>query len=82
MAKAKIYVVPKAGVLDPQGAAVKKALDSLGFRGIKDIRIGKFINIELDDNHTNETEKNVDEMCQKLLANEVIEDYYFEIEGD
>ena len=81
MKQAKIYVVPKEGVLDPQGAAVKRALDSLGFHGIHDIRIGKYIKVTLDDEQDDIVNEKIKNMCEKLLANEVIEDYFFEIEG-
>ena len=82
MIQARIYVVPKKGVLDPQGAAVKRALDSLGFNGIQDIRIGKYIKVTLDENPDEDIDEKIKKMCEMLLANEVIEDYFYEIEGD
>ncbi len=75
--KAKIYVTLKSGVLDPQGKAVQQALASLGFAEVKDVRVGKYIELELGKN----SEKRVRQMCEKLLANTVIESYRFEIEG-
>lgn len=81
MIQAEIFVVPKKGVLDPQGSAVKRALYSLGFEGIQDIRIGKYIKVTLDDNTNESVDKKIKSMCEKLLANEVIEDYFYKIEG-
>jgi len=82
MTRAKIYIVPKKDVLDPQGKVVKKALTSLGFSGIKDLRIGKYIDVVMDQNPGQKLNDKVKSMCEKLLANEVIEDYFFEIEGE
>jgi phosphoribosylformylglycinamidine synthase subunit PurS len=81
MIQAEIYVVPKKGVLDPQGSAVKRALDTLGFDGIQDIRIGKYIKLTLDDSKDENVDMKIKSMCEKLLANEVIEDYFYKIEG-
>ena len=78
--KAKVHVTLKTGVLDPQGKAVEHALDSLGFTGVDAVRQGKYIEIDLADGDKAQAEKNVEEMCQKLLANTVIENYSFEIE--
>lgn len=77
---AKIYVTLKKGVHDPQGEAVHHALLSLGFRQVSDVRIGKYIELKLGEMERNEAEKKVTEMCQKLLANTVIEGYRFELE--
>ncbi|MDE0332155.1 MAG: phosphoribosylformylglycinamidine synthase subunit PurS [Nitrospinae bacterium] len=77
MPKALVYVTYKAGVLDPQGEAVRGALSSLGFKGVNDVRVGKFIEIELED--TNNIHANLEKMCQDLLANPVIEDYRIEM---
>lgn len=79
--KAKVYVTLKKGVLDPQGKAVLGALDTLGFREVKDLRIGKFVEIELDAATKDEAKKRVKEMCEKLLANTVMEDFKVEVEG-
>ncbi|HBR18424.1 MAG: phosphoribosylformylglycinamidine synthase [Deltaproteobacteria bacterium RIFCSPLOWO2_12_FULL_43_16] len=78
--KAKVYVTLKKGVLDPQGKAVGGALESMGYKEVKDLRIGKFIEIELNGSSKTETEKRLKEMCEKLLANTVVEDYRVEIE--
>ena len=77
MPKAQVYVTFKAGVLDPQGEAVRGALSSLGFKGVNDVRVGKFIEIELED--TGDILADLERMCQNLLANPVIEDYRIEI---
>jgi phosphoribosylformylglycinamidine synthase len=78
--KAKIIVMPKRTVLDPQGKTVKHALESMGFSGMKDVRVGKFIEIELEGGSKVELQKKVDEACHKLLSNPVIEEYSFEIQ--
>lgn len=69
----------KAGVLDPQGEAVRHALGSLGFEGVGEVRIGKVIEVDLADGDPAAARARVDEMCQKLLANTVIENYEVEI---
>lgn len=78
--KAKVYVTLKKGVLDPQGKAVLGALESMGYKEVRDLRIGKFVEIELDASSKETAEKRVKEMCEKLLANTVVEDYRVEIE--
>jgi phosphoribosylformylglycinamidine synthase len=77
--KAKIIVMPKKTVLDPQGKTVKQALESMNFRGIKDVRVGKFMEIEFEGGNKAELQKAIDEACQQLLSNPVIEEYTFEI---
>ncbi|MCD6073749.1 MAG: phosphoribosylformylglycinamidine synthase [Rhodospirillales bacterium] len=77
--KAKIHVTLKSGVLDPQGKAVGHALTSLGFAGIGDVRQGKYIEIELSESDAGRAKATVEEMCKKLLANTVIENYAVEI---
>jgi len=79
--KAKIYVTPKKAVLDPQGKAVANALHSLGYAAVGDVRIGKFMEIELAGADQAAAKKQLDEMCHRILSNPVIEDYRFEIEG-
>ena len=73
--KLRIFVTLKPGVLDPQGRAIHKALDGLGFGGINDVRAGKLIELDVADD-TGDTA--VEEMCRKLLANTVIENYRIE----
>ena len=74
--KAKVHVMPKNGVLDPQGEAVKHALGSLGFDGVEGVRQGKVIELDLADGTSEAT---INEMCEKLLANTVIESYRVEL---
>jgi len=74
--KARVHVMLKAGVLDPQGAAVQHALGSLGFDGVQGVRQGKVIELELAQGTTEAT---IGEMCEKLLANTVIESYKIEV---
>jgi phosphoribosylformylglycinamidine synthase subunit PurS len=75
--KATVYVRLKGEVLDPQGRAVQKALDSLGVSGVKDVRVGKLIEIQLDSSlhEGKELDAQLRKMCDELLANPVIEDY-------
>lgn len=69
--KARVHVTLKDGVLDPQGEAIARALESLGFDGVQSVRQGKVIDLELDEG----AEGKLEEMCEKLLANTVIENY-------
>ena len=78
--KVKIHVTLKNGVLDPQGKAVGHALNSLGFKGVTDVRQGKYIEIDLKETEIDKARDNVDIMCRQLLANTVIENYNIEIE--
>ena len=73
--KAKVYITLKSGLLDAQGKTVKHALESLGFKGVRDVRIGKYVELELDGSSAASTKKDVARMCQKLLANPVVETY-------
>jgi phosphoribosylformylglycinamidine synthase subunit PurS len=77
--KAKIHVTLKNGVLDPQGKAVAHALDALGFRGVEDVRQGKYIEIDLAERDRAKARETVDAMCRQLLANTVIENYAIDI---
>ena len=77
--KAKVHVTLKQGVLDPQGKAVQHALEALGFGGVKGVRQGKFIELELTETDPKKAQSQVEEMCKKLLSNTVIEDYRVEI---
>jgi phosphoribosylformylglycinamidine synthase PurS subunit len=76
----KIFISFKEGVLDPQGKAVERSLHSLGYEEVRDVRMGKYLEIELEASSRAAAEARVREMCDKLLANPVIEDYRFEIE--
>lgn len=77
--KAQIFVTLKPGVLDPQGKAVHHALGALGFEEAKDVRQGKYIEMELADGTSR---ARIEEMCERLLANTVIENYEIRIEGE
>jgi len=79
MTKARVHVMLKSGVLDPQGKAIGNALASLGFSGVGEVRQGKVIEIELGETDRKKAEAVVGEMCKKLLANMVIETYSVEI---
>jgi phosphoribosylformylglycinamidine synthase PurS subunit len=76
--RAKVFVTLKAGVLDPQGQAVQHALGRLGFPEVSDVRIGKYVELEVGDNVD---AKRIEQMCEKLLANTVIEQYRIELGG-
>jgi phosphoribosylformylglycinamidine synthase PurS subunit len=73
--KAHVHVMLKNGVLDPQGEAVRHALGNLGFDNVKGVRQGKVIELDLDDADVEAANASVNEMCEKLLANTVIESY-------
>ena len=77
--KARIHVTLKTGVLDPQGEAIAHALGNLGFSGIGEVRQGKYIEVELAETDKARARATVEQMCQKLLANTVIENYAIEI---
>ena len=77
--KARVHVTLKHGVLDPQGKAVGSALQRLGFAEVGDVRIGKFIEVEVEETDAAKARARLDEMCRKLLANTVIENYSIEI---
>ena len=77
---ARVVVVPKPVVNDPQGVTVRQGLNALGFQEVADVRVGKYIEVRLDGDSAEEARRRVDEMCRQLLANQVIEDYRFELE--
>lgn len=77
--KANVYITLKNGVLDPQGKAIQNALGHLGFGGVNNVRQGKFIEIALSETDKTKAEASVKQMCEKLLANMVIENYSFEV---
>lgn len=79
MYKVKVYVTLKESVLDPQGTAAKKSLRRMGYNDVEDVRIGKYMELSFDD-QTENLQQKVEEICSKLLANPVIEDYRYEIE--
>ena len=77
--KARVTIMLKDGVLDPQGEAVRHALGSLGFDGVGEVRMGKVIELEISETDPARAEARVREMCEKLLANTVIENYAVEL---
>lgn len=79
MIKATVYVTIKQSVLDPQGNAVQGALHSMGFQEVSKVRIGKYMEVQLDTTDRCEAEERLKQMCEKLLANTVIEDYRYEL---
>ena len=76
--KVRVLVRLKPGILDVQGAAVKRALGGLGFTEVGDLRVGKMIEVEVDAPNSTDARARVDQMCRKLLANPVLEDYTIE----
>lgn len=80
--RVKIFVSLKRGVLDPQGKAVERSLHSLGFQEVRDVRMGKYLEFEIDAASGEAAEARIREMCDKLLANPVIEDYRYEISDE
>lgn len=79
--KARIRITLKNGVLDPQGKAIQSALGNLGIGGVEDVRQGKYIEVELAEKDPAKAKAAVERMCKDLLANTVIENYAFELEG-
>ncbi|MCH2395293.1 MULTISPECIES: phosphoribosylformylglycinamidine synthase subunit PurS [Oceanibaculum] len=77
--KAKVHITLKNGVLDPQGKAIHHALEVLGFTGIGDVRQGKYIELDLAESDPVKAKAAAEEMCRKLLANTVIENYSVEV---
>jgi phosphoribosylformylglycinamidine synthase subunit PurS len=80
--RVRIFVSLKPGVLDPQGKAVERSLHSLGYGDVRDVRMGKYLELDIGAESREVAEVRIREMCEKLLANPVIEDYRFEISGD
>ena len=77
---ARVIVTPKPVVNDPQGLTVKQGLASLGFREVTDVRVGKYIEVNLEGTSEHEARRRVEEMCRQLLANHVIEDFQFDLD--
>jgi phosphoribosylformylglycinamidine synthase len=77
--KAKIHVTLKQGILDPQGKAIEHALDSLGFRTAANVRVGKYMELDVKETDKTKAEAQVKSMCEKLLANTIIEEYRYEL---
>ena len=73
--KVKVLIRPKQGILDPQGKAIERALPALGFEGVSQVRVGRLVELEADD------PDRLADLCEKLLANPLIEDYEIELDG-
>ena len=73
--KIKVIVTLKSGVLDPQGKAIQQTLNGMGFANVKDIRQGKYFDINIDESDEQKAKQSAEEICKKLLANQVIEDF-------
>ncbi len=71
--RARVLIRPKAGILDPQGAAVERALPALGFEGVANVHVGRLVELDVEDS------SQLDSMCERLLANPLVEDYEIEI---
>jgi phosphoribosylformylglycinamidine synthase PurS subunit len=80
--KARVHISYKTGVLDPQGKAIGLTLANLGFAGVGDVRQGKLIELELAESDADKARKSVEAMCEKLLANTVIENYAVELDSE
>ena len=81
MAKARVTITLKKTIMDAQGQTVEKALHNLGYEAVRNLRMGKYVEMELNGAPKEELSSRVDEMCRKLLANPIIEDYRVEIEA-
>jgi phosphoribosylformylglycinamidine synthase len=78
--RVKIFVSLRSGVLDPQGKAIERSLHTLGYGDVQDVRMGKYLELKVEAASREAAESRIREMCDKLLANPVIEDYRFEIQ--
>ncbi len=73
--KVKVIVTLKSGVLDPQGKAIQQTLNGMGFANVKDVRQGKYFDIDIEESNEQKAKQSAEEICKKLLANQVIEDF-------
>lgn len=80
--RARVFVRLKRGILDPQGSAVKRALEGLGYREVQDLRVGRVLEMELDATQPDQARGRLEEMCRRLLANPVTEEFTVEIVED
>ncbi len=78
----KFFIKPRKGILDPQGRAVAENLRSLGFSNVKDVKVGKYIEVYVDEENKEKAIEEAKEMAKKALVNEIIEDYEFEVVED
>ena len=81
-ARVEVFVQLKDGMLDPQGKTLEHALEALGYSGVEDVRVGKWITFAVEGDGRDEIGEKVDEMCRRLLANTVIERYSYELSED
>jgi phosphoribosylformylglycinamidine synthase len=79
--RARVLIRLKASILDAQGASVRRALDGLGFHEVRDVRVGKVLDLDLGGEDREDARRRLEEMCQRLLANPVIEDWSVEVVG-
>lgn len=79
MYRVSVYVTPKHGVVDPQGAVIERALPALGHSASTNIRVGRYITLDIGETDAEKARADVDDMCRRLLANPIIEDYRFDI---
>ena len=79
MLRAQIYITLKRTVADPQGLTIKHALESLGYKDLTDVRMGKLVILKLNFKDKKRAQRQIDQMCKELLANPIIEDYHFKI---
>ncbi len=77
--RAKIHVTLKQGILDPQGKAIEHALETLGFKSASNVRVGKYLELDLNEKDQAKAEADVRAMCEKLLVNTIIEEYRYEL---
>jgi len=77
--KAKIYVTLKSSILDPQGRAIQRSLATLGFSTVNDVRVGKYLEVDLTEQDREQAESTLKVMCEKLLANPVIEEFRYDV---
>lgn len=82
MTRVEVFIQLKPGLLDPQGETLTHALESLGHRGVSELRVGKWITFRLDQSDRATAEREVEEMCERLLANPVIERFRYRLDGD
>ena len=78
----KVFVTPRKGILDPQGRAVESSLASLGFKNVSNVKVGRYIALEIAASSAEQAREEARRMCEQLLANPVIEDFRFEVEGE
>ncbi len=78
----RVFVTPRKGILDPQGRAVESSLQSLGFKNVSAVKVGKYITLEVEARSASDARDEAKKMCEALLANPVIEDFHFEVDGE